>query len=438
VVIPVSFVAIHIHENPRLSPIDEPAQFDYVSRIAQGSVPRLGQSFLPSTLHVVSCTGYALGSAGIPPCPGTRNPRSYPGDGYQYEAQQPPTYYALTVPIRWIGIHLFGLSILTATRLAGALWLALGLLTLWMAARLLRISIRCVVPIVLLLATAPVAIYHASIVSNDAPALFAGSLMALLGTLAWQRPGPWRAPTLLASAFVVTSFKLDDILAVLVVSGVLAAASWSAVRRKEAPIGERLRSWFLKWRGSGGMLLAGGIISALAWVIINRHLNLVDPKTLPTFADRRKGTVDLSLIANESVQMLNPLTGSYHPFHTNAVGATVASSFSLRVQTITATVAECLLLVGGLAGFFVRPRRWPQWTGILSLLILYVGGIGLGLAIWRTYDADPGVTGRYGLCVAPLLALALGATLRRQWAIYGMWIFSVVTVGATYFYLLAR
>jgi hypothetical protein len=86
----------------------------------------------------------------------------------------------------------------------------------------------------------------------------------------------------------------------------------------------------------------------------------------------------------------------------------------------------------------VRPRRWPQWTGILSLLILYVGGIGLGLAIWRTYDADPGVTGRYGLCVAPLLALALGATLRRQWAIYGMWIFSVVTVGATYFYLLAR
>jgi hypothetical protein len=433
----MSFVAIHVHENPQLSPIDEPAQFDYVSRIAQGSVPRLGQFLLPSTLHEISCAGYALGSAGIPPCPGTKEPRSYPGDGYQYEAQQPPTYFALTVPMQWLGVHLLGMGRLTSARMAGALWLALGLLTLWMAGKVLRIPTGRIVPIVLLLATAPVVIYHASIVSNDAPALFAGSVMALLGTLAWISPGRWSAPTLLGAAFVVTSFKLDDLFAVLVVSGVLAIASWSSLRGDDCPHAVKVRQWFRTWGGSGGMLLAGGIISAFMWILINRHLNLINPRDLPSFADRRNSTIGLSLIANESVQMLNPLTGSYHPFHTNGIGSTAASSFSLRLQTITATIAEGLLLVGGLAGFFVRPRRWPQWTGVLSLFVLYIGGIGLGVAIWWTYNADPGVTGRYGLSVAPLLALALAATVRRQWTIFGLSFFSVGTVVATYFYLLA-
>jgi hypothetical protein len=326
---------------------------------------------------------------------------------------------------------------LTAARLTGALWLSLGLLTFWMAGRSLGLSCRRLVPMVLLLATAPVVIYQSSIVSNDAPGIFAGSLMALLGTLAWCRPGRWSAPTLLAAAIVVTSFKLDDFLAVVVVSGVLAMACWNAKRNVGAPVVPGDGQWIRRWSVSGGMLLAGGIISALVWILVNRHLNLINPRNLPSFADRRKAPVGLSLIAHESTQMLNPLTGSYHPFRTNARGATVASSLSLALQSITATIAECLLLVGGLAGFVVRPRKWPQWTGLLSIPVLYLGGIALGVAIWRTYDVDPGVTGRYALCAAPLLALALAGTIRRSWVVYATWVFSLSTLGATYYYLLA-
>ena len=188
VVAPSSLIAAHIHENPHLSPIDEAAQFDYVTRVAHGSVPRLGQRLLPATFKMISCTGTAFAGHLAPPCPGSADPNAYAGGGFQYEAQQPPTYYAVSVPLRWVGVHIFGWQSLAAARLTGALWVSVGLLLLWMAAALLGVSTRRRVPAVLLLATAPAVIYQASIVSNDAPALLAGSLYAFLGALAWVRP----------------------------------------------------------------------------------------------------------------------------------------------------------------------------------------------------------------------------------------------------------
>jgi hypothetical protein len=142
VVVPSSFIAIHIRENPKLSPIDETAQFDYVSRVAHGSVPRLGQYLMPSTLELLSCTGTAFAFSGNPPCQGPKTPTAYIGGGFQYEAQQPPTYYAATVPFRWMGVHLLGMSSLTSARATGAMWVSTGLLTLWMAGRI-GVCTRC-------------------------------------------------------------------------------------------------------------------------------------------------------------------------------------------------------------------------------------------------------------------------------------------------------
>ena len=437
VVIPTSLIAIRIAENPRVSPIDEAAQFDYVSRMADASMPRLGQYLLPSTLKMMSCTGMALEYPRLPPCPGTRSPRSYPGGGYQYEAQQPPSYYAITVPFRWIGVHLFGMSNLTASRAPGVLWVSAGLLALWMAGCLAGIPRRHLIPALLFLATAPVAIYHASIVSNDIPTLFAGSVVAFLGVLAWRSPGRWTAPTMFVAAAIVTSFKLNDVLAVLVVSCVLAIAHWTALREEGDSRQASARPWLREWGRSGGMLLAGAALMLLAWTFIDTHLNLVDPRTFQAFSSRRQGSIGFSLIARESIEMLNPLTGSYHPFRTNADGSTIGSALSLKLQSVTATLTELLFLSGALAGLVVRPRKCPHWLGVLSLVVLYVGGLVLGFVVWRTYKDDPGVTGRYGLCVAPLLALALASSIRRRWAVYGLWVFSLATLGLTYTYLLA-
>src|SRR3974390_1045876 len=234
VIVPTSLIGLHIHENPRLSPIDEAAHYDYVSRIADGGFPRLGQFLLPSTLHLISCTGTAL-AISAPHCPGSSNPRNYAGGGYQYEAQQPPTYYVATVPIRWVDAHLFGMSPLTAARAGGVLWMSAGLILLWMAGRIVGLSVIRLLPAMLVLACGPVAIYESAIVSNDAPSIFAGALIAFLGALAWARPGRWTLPVLAAGAFLVTSLKLNDALAVVVVSATFAIIWWRGPPARPPP-----------------------------------------------------------------------------------------------------------------------------------------------------------------------------------------------------------
>jgi hypothetical protein len=185
------------------------------------------------------------------------------------------------------------------------------------------------------------------------------------------------------------------------------------------------------------MLVAGGVVSALAWIVINRRLNLIDPKHLPSFGILRQKPVGLLLIAHESLSMLNPLTGSYAPFRTNATGTSIGSSNTLDLQAITATLVEYLVIAGGLSGIFAKRKNWAHWTGLLSLVLLYLGGMVLGIGLWRTYDVDPSLSGRYGLSVAPLLALALASTLRGRWIVGGLWVFSTAVCGLTWMYLLA-
>jgi hypothetical protein len=429
---PVLLISVHIHENPTFSPIDEATHYDYVNRMAEGSLPRLGQRLLPSTLHAMSC----IGQSGItyPPCPGTSNPNNYGVGAYQYEAQQPPAYYALTVPVRWVGVHVFRMATLTATRAVGALWVSLGLLILWMAGRVLEIPMRRLAPVMLLLASAPVVIYQAANVSNDAPSIFAGSLAALAAALAWRRPGRWTAPVLALVGFFVTSFKEVDIVAPVTLSALFAVMLWHRAADLKASTGSRLRLLVCGWWPNGGALLLGGVLSAASWVIIFRQLSLINPKTLPSFHALRQTRVGVSLIAREALNLWNPLNGAYAPFRTTKTGVVLGTYDSMNLESMTGTILQYLFLGAGVAGLFVRHRKWFHWLGLLSLASLFAVGLVLGIGSWRTFDIDPGLSGRYGLSGAPLLALALAAGARSRWVVAGLWVFSAVLVGLTIWY----
>ena len=146
VLAPVLLISLHVAQNPLLSPVDEINHYDYVTRMAEGSVPRFGQYILPSSVQQLECRGIALHAvtAALPPC-GTPipSPATSPLQVTleQYEAQQPPTYYTLTVPLRWVAVHVFGFSDLTGTRLTGAVWLVAGLACLWAACRVLGLTV---------------------------------------------------------------------------------------------------------------------------------------------------------------------------------------------------------------------------------------------------------------------------------------------------------
>jgi hypothetical protein len=383
----------------------------------------------------MSCIGQA--GARYPPCPGTGNPNDYGVGAYQYEAQQPPTYYALAVPLRWVGVHLFRMANLTATRAVGALWVALGLLVLWMAGRVLEIPWRRLVPIMLLLASAPAVIYQASIVSNDAPSIFAGSVVALVAALAWKQSGRWTAPGLAFVAFFVTSCKTSDILAPVIISSLFAVLWWEHSTAAEQTVRSRLRIAFAKWWPTGGALALGGVLSAGAWVVIFHRLSLINPKVLPSFRSLRQAPVGLSLIAKEALSVWNPLNGSYAPYRTTRTGVVLGTVNSMNLESITGTLLQYLFLGAGLAGLFVRRRRWSHWLGLLTLAFLYLVGFTLGVSAWHTYNADPGLSGRYGLSAAPLLGLALAAGARSRAVVVGLWVFSVILFGLNLWYSLA-
>jgi hypothetical protein len=439
VIVPTFLIALHVHYNPGFSPIDEVKHYDYVNRMAEWSVPRLGQTLLPETLHELSCNGTEYSYRGLPRCVGKPGVKAYPGDIFQAEAQQPPTYYLLTVPLRWFGHHIMRMSDLTAARSAGALWVSLGLLLLWMAGRVMSLAVKRLIPAMLLLACSPVVIYQASIVSNDAPSIFAGSLIALLGAVAWTRTKRWTTVPYFVAGFFVTSLKSVDALAPLIVSGMLAVLWWTTLAASGELKRRRFRPWFTAWSRNGGALMLGAILSAAVWAVVNNRLNLINPRVIPSFAALRTTHLTVSLTLHEALSMLDPLSSadSFSPFRANSNVLAIASPLSANLQVVTGTFLQYLGIAGGLSGFFVTPRRWNHWLGLFSIAGLYLGGIAVTAALWHTFDINPSIPGRYGLAVAPLLILAIVANARGRWVMNSFMAFSVSLFGLTIFYSLS-
>src|SRR5262249_880934 len=147
----------------------------------------------------LSCRGTYLPGLKVPSCH-ARNlrPEQYPAGAEQYEAQQPPTYYVLTVPMRWFNQHVLGLADLPATRAAGIYWLVAGLLLLWCTGCIVGIRPWLLATVIVFLTTAPLVLYEASVVTNDAASVFAGSLVAFVVAVSVTRPSRWNTLVLLA------------------------------------------------------------------------------------------------------------------------------------------------------------------------------------------------------------------------------------------------
>ena len=430
---------VHIHENPMFSPLDEAAHFDYVNRLAQGDLPRLGQPMLSTTLRTVACRGSAHAQQAVqPPCNvPVIHPSQIGGGRPLVRGRRPPAYYAITVPFRWLAVHVVGLSPLSGQSRRRAVAgdgaaAAVGGRS-GDAARP-----KVIGAVVLLVAISPAVIYESSIVTNTASMIFMGSLVLLAGALAYRYPGRWVPPTLSRSACSPRRPRRPGRSPRWWWRCCLPSAPTSSGRRSRAGPPRR-------GRGSAGgcraaaLLAIGAVLTVIAWSVISRQLSLITPKTLPSLGTLRGYPVGVALIAREATLLLTPATGSFAPFRSNN-SATVPATSALaqHLQTITSLLLGYLFIAGGAAGLFVRRRQWNHWLGLLSLPALFVGGIVLGVGIWLTYNADPGLSGRYGLPLLPFLALALVVSARGKWVLGGLWTVAVGLCGLDFFYLLAR
>ena len=397
VVVPALLVISTIDRHPKFSPIDEGAHFDYVERIYDKGIPTFGDRLLRSSLREMACRGTRLEGLVVPPCDAkVMKYDLFLGGAYQYEAQQPPLYYALTAPIARIIKGVTGIGALGAARLVGVLWLTLGLLVLWRASRLLAVPQLPMLATILAIAAAPNVVYYSSIVSNDSAGILCGALAAYVAalTLTRHRPYTWPAIALgVAAALTKTSCALP----VGVVGLVVAAASLS---RHPGISSDRRGS--LRRTGLG--LISGSVVGTLAWVVYYRSVATIEPKTLPTFDVLRTGPVNLGNIFSQARSFLSVLTDSYNPF----------AVWNGEVYGVVGMFAMLAIVAGLAAGAFTPERTWWSIAGPIVLSCLYVGGVVIGIGIWRAYDINPGVSGRYALPMLPLIALVVPAALQRR------------------------
>jgi hypothetical protein len=270
-----------------------------------------------------------------------------------------------------------------------------------------------------------------------ASALFAGGLIAFLGALAWRRRGRWAPPTLGVAAFLVCTLDVTNLLPIVAV-----AALFMIVALAERPTDDRSSDSVIRrvtgstWSRHAAALVIGGGISVLAWLIVFHARALINPRDLPTFAVLRVGAYGWSTTVGEAVSLLAPLTDSYAAFRTSAAAVTREGLLSQNLQVFMGNVLQYLILAGGLAWLFVRPRRWSHWLGVVALPVLYLGGVVLAASVYLTYDANPGLSGRYGLSLAPVLVLGLIGSLRGRWAGRMLGIFAIASVGLSFYFML--
>lgn len=412
--VPAFVVSRTISLNPALSIIDEPEHLDYTTRLARGELPRLGDRLTQRQLREMACADVkGPGPKGLPSCDAARfDPDDFVGRAFQYEAHQPPAYYGITAVLRFGTERVLGVDgYRDATRATGIIWMAAGLLLLWLAGRLFRVDPWVLAAVLLVLALLPLPIYSSSTVTNDAATLVAAGLAMCLAGVAVRRPGarfvPW---LLLGGGAFIALLKSTNVIAVAAVALLLL---WEAMR--QIPDGGSWRAGIRPWLRTGGALLLGSALAVCAWAIMTRARATIDPFDIPIYAKSlHLDRLEPVLLLRELASILGPGTGAYVP-----------PFLTFENQGVFIAVGSGLLLAAGFAWVFVRPRVWPHVLGAAALLSVVVVSYALGIAFYFSYHADPVLNGRYVLSATPLLALALAGAARGRAATIGLWAFGI-------------
>lgn len=435
---PASIIAVHIERNPSFSIIDEVEHFDYVQRIAHGGIPRMGQQIMPSTYQLLKCVGQPQKEYVLPPCHGWSKQRLetfYKSEANaSYEAQQPPLYYAVTSVLRWPFVHVLGWSTLNGTRATGIFWTSAGLLLLWIAATILGIDWPLIAAGALFLTAAPTVVLSSSIVSNDAAALFGGSLAAAMGAVQWRYPGrmPWWSFALAGVA--IPMLKESFALPIVTVAVLLAIEPY--VRHSSR--GDRaVRELTLAWLSGSGLMLVCAVVATIGWSLAFHALSLVDLKTFAVIKLGGDGQFGFSGLVNNALSTLSPFTNTPAPLYQyTRAGTAPATAWSSTISSLQGDVVEYLTVGAGLSWVFVRERVWAHWLGAASLFTLYFGALALGISIAETYGFDSALPGRYGIPTAVLLVLALIGAIEGRVARLAFSAVSLLAFGLTFWYML--
>jgi hypothetical protein len=405
VVASIAVVLVHVPKHTSVSPIDEYVYIDYYAKVLDKGVVLRGEETGAYAREYLACHGVrAIGVYPEALCrtDGIGRDTAYPNAGVTSADLYTPLYFAVTrvlaQPLVWLGVELTD-----AGRYVGAIWLALGVILLYLTVRRAAGS-RLLAGGVSLLAIGSLPAYWSNTyISTDATAILAGSLMLFVAVPLLTEATRYRIIMLSGAAAVVTALKLQNLLAVGVVAVWLLGVALVDAWRTSTTARGRLAAWIRDRRSIAALAaVAIGLIVQVLWVVI-RAAVAVGPQP-----DQGVG-VPFSRKATflESFKFLPGIAnGALTP---EAVG-----EFGIPVATILTVV-----IAAGVFGLAVRARSGStdEVLGITVLGIAIVAAPLLAVAnviVGGFYFVLPA---RYGSALLPamLLCAALLCHVGKRW-----------------------
>lgn len=400
-------VCLQIRDHPQISPIDEMVHADYMVKVANGQLPRVGSFVGDEMLREDACRRAEIPNFQAPPCTAAvLRPEQFVSQsgGYNYEVgQQPPTYYLVTglaarLLVTISPIH----SIVSAARVVGVFWLAGGVVVLWFALAELSIT-----PGARLIATAPVVItpvildVHA-FVNSDATAILAGAAL-LWATLRWERArGP--AWVVLAIAALAGATKVTNLLGIGAMAMYLVVRAINKNPTSSASAQQPARGRWAAIALACSMLVVGLAVEAI-WFMVAAVRAIRGHPPNPTDALFHVDHLELGHVLGQVGATLSPVGNPpfVYPFVGHQLFITLAFALNLLV------IGSC---VAGVAASPAGSRR--ETLGLSALAAMGATGPAIAVLTYLTIHAVFPVPGRYGLVLVPILIGMLAALLDKR------------------------
>lgn len=375
-----------------VSPVDEFWYTDALYKAEQGELSNTGDKVDDYARQVMTCRGLI----GVhPPSSACGTPQldaAMPIGGYTAADIHPPTYFFLTAAAAKV-VQAVGITddLLIAGRLAGALWLTLGMLAVVALGRAWGAGWVAPVLTATAIGISPLLVSVSGYLSPDAMGLVvgAGVLLAVTYWLRERVPTPVLLLVAVLPAFVKVPFVLAPLFgAVLVlVAGLAGQTSWRRALTGAA------------------VLVVGAGAGAVLWQEIRGWLAVGVPIVHPE---------------PEPPVVLSSFTG-YLGYYLDTIPAT--SGAPIPVTPMLAAAVQplvWLLLAAAVGGVLYRRRADPLmpvcWAGTAGMVL---GSIVLSLIVLVASGGFLIGTPRYGLALLPLFAVPL-MSMRQPVVVLGL------------------
>ncbi|WP_419928317.1 hypothetical protein [Candidatus Poriferisocius sp.] len=386
------FVGLSVQQfriHPQLG-VDEIYYLDYVAKSPSLGL-RIGEQVGAEATSTAACKGIeAWPEVLIPDCDDPQpNPNQLWQQGYNVAFQHPPGYFSLT----WVGGKVFSWvpgvdDPLTAYRLTGTVWMAVGMTLLWYALTLAGIGVVVKAAVVSLLG-APAAVVYLSASVHPGNVQLVGGALLLVALMLWEL-GRWRWWSVPIVAAVVVWLNFNNAMAVgtLVVylvyrawrdrdqrGDLLITAAWSFAVTIGSVIGWQV------WQNSRKLADVDDLpIHQVTWGKSGFQWQQVDDELRAVFTPFRDNWL-------QTWDVLTPVTGIADVGLVVMMGATlaVAASRSTHRHLVAAVVTA---MIG---------------AGLVTMLSTYAAG-------YNYFQLTPA---RYGLAILPFGAVAIAPALRQ-------------------------